>query len=150
MSSLKRLRFTAVIQAAPSRVYELLIGEASYRDWTSVFTAGSYFEGSWAQGQRIRFLSPSGDGMVAEIAENRPNAFISIRHLGFIAGGVEDTDSEAVRAWAPAYENYTLHASSGGTRIIVEQDVSADFEDYMNKTWPAALARLQALAEAGR
>jgi len=58
-------------------------------------------------GERIQFLSPSGDGMVAEIAENRTNEFISIRQLGLIKKGVEDTESEAVRAWAPVYENYT-------------------------------------------
>jgi hypothetical protein len=39
--------------------------------------------------------------MIAEIAEHRPNEFISIRNLGFIAKGVEDTGSDAVRARAP-------------------------------------------------
>jgi hypothetical protein len=37
--------------------------------------------------------------MVAEIAENRRNEFISIRHLGFIANGIVDTTSEVVKAW---------------------------------------------------
>ena len=85
--------------------------------------------------------------MVAEIAENRPNAFISIRHLGFIAKGVEDTSSEAVRSWAPAYENYTFEAVAGGTRVVVDQDVTAEFEHYMNEAWPRALASLKALCE---
>ena len=49
--------------------------------------------------------------MVSEIAENKPNEFISIRHLGYIANGIEDTQSEAIRAWAPAYENYTFVAT---------------------------------------
>jgi len=111
MPPVKRIQFVAEIAAPASRVYELMIGEASYRDWTSAFVEGSRYEGSWGRGERIRFLSPSGDGMVSEIAENKPNEFISIRHLGYIANGIEDTQSEAIRAWAPAYENYTFVAT---------------------------------------
>lgn len=85
--------------------------------------------------------------MVAEIAENRPNEFISIRHLGFIAKGVEDTESESVRTWAPAYENYTFEQVPEGTRVVIDQDVTDEFESYMNEAWPKALARLKSLCE---
>ena len=102
MSSLKRLQFSTTIAVSPARVVEMMTGPESYRQWTSVFAEGSCFEGSWGKGQKIRFLSPSGDGMVSEIAVHRRNEFVSIRHLGFIVNGVVDTDSEAVRAWAPA------------------------------------------------
>lgn len=148
MSSVKRIRFSQTIAAPPSRVYALMIGTESYRLWTSAFIDGSYFEGSWAQGERIRFLSFSGDGMVAEIAECRPNEFISIRHLGFVAKGVEDTASEAARAWAPAFENYTFVPIPEGTRLVIDQDVTAEFEAYMAEAWPKALAKLKALCEA--
>lgn len=86
--------------------------------------------------------------MVAEIAEHRPNEFISIRHLGSISNGVEDTESEAVRAWAPAYENYTFFATPGGTRLVVIQDVTEDFEQYLASAWPKALQQLKVLCEA--
>ena len=36
--------------------------------------------------------------MTAVIVENKPNDFVSIRHLGVIEKGVEDTTSEKVRA----------------------------------------------------
>jgi hypothetical protein len=147
MPAVKRLQFTTIIEAPVERVYALMIEPEAYKHWTSAFAEGSSFEGSWAQGGQIRFLSPSGDGMVAEIAENRANQFISIRHRGFIAQGVVDTDSEAVRAWAPAYENYSFQAVPQGTRLVVDQDITDDFEGFMNETWPKALARLNALCE---
>jgi hypothetical protein len=147
MPAVKRLRFTTIIEAPVSRVYALMIEPESYRNWTSAFAEGSTYEGSWAQGQQIRFLSPSGDGMVAEIVENRCNEFISIRHLGFVAQGIVDTDSEAVRAWAPAYENYSFEAVPQGTRVVVDQDHTDEFEGFMKETWPKALARLKALCE---
>lgn len=147
MAAMKRMQFTMTIDALPQRVYELLIGPESYRDWTSTFTEGSYFEGSWQQGERIHFLSPSGDGMVAEIAEHRPGEFISIRHLGTIRQGVEDTDSAAVREWAPTFENYTFAPHGSGTRLIIDQDVPQEYETFVSQTWEKALGRLKELAE---
>jgi uncharacterized protein YndB with AHSA1/START domain len=147
MPTIKRIQFESIIEAPVARVYALMIDPEAYKDWTSAFAEGSYFEGSWAQGQQIRFLSPSGDGMVAEIAENRTDEFISIRHLGMIAQGVVDTDSEEVRAWAPAYENYSFQAVPQGTRLVIDQDVFDEYVGYMNEAWPKALERLKALCE---
>jgi hypothetical protein len=133
-----------------ARVFQLMIDPECYRQWTSAFAVGSYFQGSWQQGEKIRFLAPSGDGMVAEIAEHKPNEFISIRHLGFISNGVEDTTSEAVRAWAPAYENYTFLATPTGTKLVVDQDVTEAFEQDLVAAWPKALQLLKARCEAER
>ena len=87
-------------------------------------------------------------GMVAEIAESRRPEFVSIRHLGMIEDGVENITSEAVRKWAPAYENYTFVERGGATELHVEMDVVPEFEEFMTTTWPKALARLKALCEA--
>ena len=149
MSSVKRTRFSATIDAPVPTVWRLMLGPESYMRWASAFAEGTYFEGSWEAGAKIRFLSPpSGDGMVAEIAENRIHEFISIRHLGMIANGVEDTTSESVRAWAPAYENYSFIGVPGGTELVVELDVFDEWEPYMSDAWPRALALLKQLSEA--
>jgi hypothetical protein len=37
------------------------------------------------------------EGMASEIAESRKNSFISIRHLGNILSGKEDTTNEEVK-----------------------------------------------------
>jgi len=142
-------RYATSIEAAPKTVWDTMLGDPTYRQWTAEFTEGSYFEGSWEQGERIRFLAPNGEGMVAVIAENRPYEFISIRHLGVIKDGVEDTDSDEVRAWAPAYENYTLSPDGVSTRLEVTIEVTPDAEEFMARLWPRALSRLKALCEAG-
>jgi hypothetical protein len=147
MSSIKHIQFTAAISAPAPVVWRHVTSPESYKHWTSAFAEGSHFKGSWEQGSKIQFLSPSGDGMVAEIAENRENEFISIRHLGFIANGVEDTTSDAVKAWAPAYENYTFLTVPEGTKMVVDQDVSAEWEEYMSQAWPKALVLLKELSQ---
>jgi hypothetical protein len=148
MNRLQHLRFSTHIAAPVARVWDTMLELDTYRDWTSAFTEGSTYVGSWEQGARIRFLASSGDGMVAEIAENRRHAFVSIRHLGVIVNGVEDTTSESVKAWTPAYENYRFTPEAGGTRLDIEQDISAEWAAMMDEMWPKALARLKALCEA--
>ena len=147
MSNVKRIQFQTTIKAPVSVVWEVMLAAESYPRWTAPFGEGSYYEGSWDQGSRIRFLAASGDGMVAEIAEARPNEFLSIRHLGYVANGTEDIDSDSVRAWAPAYENYSFNSVPEGTRLVVDQDVAEDFEKSMQDTWPQALEVLKQLCE---
>lgn len=148
MSTTERIEFSVDIAAPVVTVFRLTLDPQGYRDWTTPFAEGSHYVGSWQQGQKIHFLSPSGDGMVSEIAEYRPDAYVSIRHLGYVVQGVEDTQSEAVRAWAPAYENYRFLATPNGTRLVIEQDATPEFKAYLAEAWPKALQRLKALCEA--
>jgi hypothetical protein len=61
--------------------------------------------------------------------------------------GVEDTESDAVKAWAPAYENYRFEELPEGTRVVIEQEVDVKYEQSMNDTWPKALAILKQICE---
>lgn len=143
------LHFDVLIDAPRRVVWDTMLGEETYREWAEEFAAGSHFNGSWDEGASIRFLNPEGNGMLSEIAENRPYEYVSIRHVGFIENGVADTDSEWVRAWTPAYENYTFSdAGVSSTQVGVDLDVTADFEEDMRESWPRALARLKAMTEA--
>jgi uncharacterized protein YndB with AHSA1/START domain len=143
----KTLHFDIAIRAPRRKVWETMLHSPGYEQWTTAFMEGSTYKGSWDEGASIRFVSPSGDGMVAQIAQHRPAEFVSIRHLGIIANGVEDTTSEQARAWAPAYENYTFEDAGDGTRVRVDIDVVAEYEQYMQDTFPKALALLKGLCE---
>ncbi len=142
--------FDILIQAPRERVWATMLQSPTYEQWTSAFCEGSRFEGSWQQGDAIRFLDPAGNGMVSEIAEHRPAEFVSIRHLGFIEKGREDTTSDAVRAWAPCHENYTFTDEGGGTRLRVDLDAFGGYEDMMARLWPPALEQLKQLCESPR
>ena len=141
------MHFSIDIRASRQTVWDTLLGRDSYRAWTAEFSEGSYFEGTWEPGTRMRFLVPSGEGMVAEVAEHRPQEFLSLRHIGFVKDGVEDTESEMVKALAPAFENYTLSYAGLSSHLAIDIDVTTEFEDYMTQVWPKALARLKQLCE---
>ncbi len=147
MTEPNRMTFSTTINAPVDRVWRTMLEDATYREWTSVFAEGSAYEGSWEPGAKIRFTAPGGDGMVAEIAEHRPREYVSIRHLGMMQGGQEDTTSAAVRSWAPIYENYRFREVPGGTEVVVEMDSLPAFDQQMRELWPKALARLKEVAE---
>jgi hypothetical protein len=144
---MKTLNFEITINAAVNKVWDTMIGSETYKRWTADFCEGSYFEGSWNAGEKIRFLSPDGGGMTSIIAENKPHQSISIKHLGYVKNGIDDTESAEIKAWAPAFENYTFDTREGTTKLKVDVDVAPEYEDYMQSTFPKALARLKSICE---
>ena len=147
MASIRKIQIQVTIKAPVEVVWNVMLDEEAFRRWTAPFGEGSYFEGSWDEGEQIRFLTPSGDGVISEIAVNRPNEFLSIRHIGQIHAGEDDTESESVREWAPIYENYTLSSIPGGTRVVIDQDVPEEYEGFTTETWPKALEIVKRICE---
>lgn len=143
----KTLTFSVSIQCPRRSVWETMLSPEGYRVWTAAFMEGSYFSGSWDEGRKIQFLTPSGEGMTSVIAENRPYEFISIKHVGEVSAGVEDTTSPKVLAWAPAYENYSFVEAGGSTEVTVSVDTLLEHETYMNDAFPKALSSLKDLCE---
>ena len=78
---MQTLHFSTTIRAPREKVWETMLGDQSYRQWTSVFAPGSYYEGDWNRGSKILFLAPGEGGkvggMVSRIAESRPPEHIS-------------------------------------------------------------------------
>lgn len=145
---MKKVQFKTVINAPREKVWDMLLGEDTYPQWTSVFAEGSTAETDWAKGSKVLFTDGKGNGMVSRIADNIPNEYMSIEHLGEVTGGVEDTESAKVKEWAGAYENYTLTSTGENkTEMTVDMDVTDDFEEMMKKMWPQALAKLKEISE---
>lgn len=144
---MEKQTFNIHIDASPEKVWDILLGKETYPQWTSVFAEGSTVETDWQEGSRTVFHDGTGDGMVAVIARNIPNQFLSIKHIGMIKNGVEDLESEEVKKWAGAFENYTLKPSNGGTDLLIEMDIEDSYKDYFMEAWPKALEKVKELAE---
>jgi hypothetical protein len=144
------MEFTITINAPKEKLWNTLWNDATYREWTSAFSEGSRAETDWKKGSKVLFLDKKNMGMVSTIAENIPNEFMSIKHLGIYKDGIEDTDSEEARKWAGSFENYALRHVNGETELLVTMggaEIPKEFEDYFANTWPVALKKLKELAE---
>lgn len=146
---MNRLLFRTEIKAPRQQVWDTLFTQETYRLWTSPFSEGSCFEGSWEEGEGIRFLDGSGNGLAAAIVECRTGEYVSVKHLGDLKEGVLDEASAQLRAAEPLYENYLLTdvEAGQGTDLAVEMDVTSELEPIMNELWPQALTRLKQLCE---
>jgi uncharacterized protein YndB with AHSA1/START domain len=151
---MKKLHFSITINAPAEKVWRTMLDDPTYREWSKPLGGGGYFKGSWEKGSKMLFVGQDPEtgqegGMVSRIAENRPNEFISIEHLGIVQNGVEDTTSEEAKKWAPAFENYTLKEENGVTEVSVEQDMAEEMAEEFEKMWPEALAKLKEISENG-
>ena len=144
---MKRLQFSTDINAPREEVWKVLWEDATYRNWTSAFSEGSYAVSDWKEGSKVLFLSPGGDGMYAMIAKSVPNEFMSFKHLGELKNGVEQPMDEKTQQWSGAMENYTLTENGEHTRLSVEVDITEEYQDYFNEKFPLAFSRVKALAE---
>lgn len=143
---METLHFNTTINAPREKVWEVLWNEDSYRQWTAVFAPGSDVKTDWKKGSKVYFHDGKGQGMVSRIEETKAPEFLSFTHLGSLKDGIEDYESEEVKKWAGAKENYTLKEVNGHTELTVDMDLS-DMKDYFLKTWPQALDKIKTLAE---
>ena len=145
-----RLHFEITIAAPRTAVWDAMLSDATYREWTAAFMPDSYYVGDWSEGSRILVLGPGPEGesgMVSRVLTNRLQEQIVLEHVGVVEKGQEDTTSDAVKPWAGARESYTLQDVDGGTRVLVTMDTTDEYREMFETSWPDALRRLRELVE---
>ncbi|MEZ5059843.1 MAG: hypothetical protein R2879_22650 [Saprospiraceae bacterium] len=142
------------INAPAEKVYKTMLGlnnKKTYEQWTAEFNPTSTFEGNWEKGSKMYFIGTDENGkkggMIADIADNIPSSFVSIRHFGILDGDDEITEGEQVEKWAGGLENYLFNEKDGVTTVTIEIDVVEEYLDYFNTTWPKALDKLKEIVE---
>ena len=142
---MSKLHFSTDIQAPRATVWNVLWNDATYREWTSVFSEGSYAVSDWNEGSKVQFLdAASGSGMSAVIQHKRPNEFMSFKHVAEIKNGEEQPPA----AWSGAFENYRLEDSGrGATRLTVELDTPEEYRETFEDRFPKALEKVKVLSE---
>ncbi len=150
---MQKIHFSIQISAPKEKVWHTMLDLPTYKEWTKPFNpGGSYYKGDWSKGSKILFIGPDPEtgkegGMVSRVADNRPYEFLSIEHVGIISDGKEDTTSEEVKKWTPAFENYTFVEKNVGTEVLVDMDINDEYKAMFEDMWPKSLKLLKALAE---
>lgn len=150
---MQKLHASIHINAPRAKVWDTMLGDATYREWIKAFGGDSYYKGDWSEGSKIQFLGKDPEtgkemGMTSRIAVNRPHEYISIEHLGIVSEGMEDCTSEQAQLWSNAFENYTFSDKDGGTDLQIEQDMNDEYAAMFQEMWVDALQRIKKLAEA--
>lgn len=148
---MKIITGTIEIQASPETIWDAITKDYWYRIWTSAFTPGSRFKGTWETGNNIYFMAPNEEGMMNGIASLVKNATpyksIHLEHQGLYMDGIVDTESEEAKKWAPSFEKYFLENNGEYTTFQYELQAQEEWADDMEKMWESAMQELKKCCE---
>jgi hypothetical protein len=144
---MRKLEFDINIEAPKQKVWDILWNDATYRQWTSVFAEGSHAVSDWKEGDRVLFLSGSGEGMYSRIEKKVPGEAMWFKHLGVLKDGKEQPMDEETKKWSGAMEKYNLNEKEGVTGLHVELDAAEEHQEYFSKAFPKALDNVKTLSE---
>lgn len=139
---METLSFEVQIDAPPEKVWSVLWNDISYRQWTTAFTEGSFYEGTLEEGTIVKFFDPNNNGMFSRVEKNDPNKEMKFLHLGEIYDGVEHPQD-----WGEATESYILEETESGTTLRGVIQTPEEFKGFFEDKFPKALGIIKNLAE---
>ncbi len=141
------LEFNTEIKATPEKVWQVLWDDATYREWTSPFSEGSYAVSNWNEGDSVHFLSPSGDGMNCIIDKKIDNKYIAFKFVGELKNFKEVPVDEKAKEWIGGMETYELTQNGDITLLKAKVDMVENHKEYFDTTFPKALEKVKQLSE---
>jgi hypothetical protein len=143
---IETLVFTIEINQPASLIWEKMWSPEGYTSWTSIFTEGSYYVvDKWEESESIRFMSPKNSGMYGKISKIDPHKEMTFTHIGDIVDGQEIAPEN--NSWTNAIESYQFKENNTSTEITAYVDCIEEYKDFMNETFPKALAKLKSDCE---
>ncbi|MDP9961717.1 SRPBCC domain-containing protein [Chryseobacterium lathyri] len=139
---MQKLFFEIQIEAPPEKVWDVLWSDMTYRQWTTAFTEGSFYMGTFEEGSIMKFFDPNNNGMYSRVEKNIANKEMKFLHLGEIYDGVETEQN-----WGEATERYILEEIPTGTILKIEIQTPEEFKDFFEEKFPNALGIVKNLSE---
>ncbi|WP_449397767.1 SRPBCC domain-containing protein [Chryseobacterium wanjuense] len=131
---MEKLSFEIQISAPPEKVWSVLWDEISYRQWTTAFTEGSFYQGTLEEGSLIKFFDPNNNGMYSRVVKNIANTEMKFLHLGEIYDGIE-----VPQQWGEATEAYILEENEEGTQLMIRIQTPEEFKEFLKRIFQKLL-----------
>lgn len=139
---MEQLSYEIEINAEPEKVWSVLWSDITYRQWTTAFTEGSFYEGALEENSIVKFLDPKNNGMYSRVIKVIPNEEITFLHLGEIYEGIE-----VAQEWGDATEAYFLEENEEGTLLRTVINTPAEFKAFFEEKFPKAMNIVKHLSE---
>ncbi|WP_336963148.1 SRPBCC domain-containing protein [Chryseobacterium contaminans] len=139
---MEQLSYEIEINAEPEKVWSVLWSDITYRQWTTAFTEGSFYEGALEENSIVKFLDPKNNGMYSKVIKVIPNEEITFLHLGEIYEGIE-----VAQEWGDATEAYFLEENEEGTLLRTVINTPAEFKAFFEEKFPKAMNIVKHLSE---
>jgi len=149
--NLTTLHFERSIDSDIENVFHTMIAEDTYAQWTASFAAGSHYDGSWDEGNKIKFISPNEmgemNGMLAKVKENKSPEKLVLEYIGIVQNNEEITEGNEVERWKGGTETYILKEEGGKTLLNIDADVPTDEQGFFLEAWEKSLISLKEICE---
>jgi uncharacterized protein YndB with AHSA1/START domain len=145
--AIKTISKVIEISAPAETVWHVLFDDAMYRQWSGVFSPGSFAISDWQTGSQVQFIDKQNTGLFAKIHEANPPHLMSLVFLGTIENGQPDTESQEAKEFKDAKEVYRLNEANGITRLEIAADMTEKYYNNMSEAWDKALIKVKRLAE---
>lgn len=139
---MEQLEYKIEILASPDKIWTVLWGEITYRQWTTAFTEGSFYIGDFEEGSIMKFMDPKNNGMFSRVTKNVTNETMTFHHLGEIYDGVE-----VPQDWGDASETYSLSETENGTQLTIKANTPEEFVSFFEENIPKAIHIIKNLSE---
>ena len=151
MQEREKINKSIEINASRERIWEVLLSEHYFRQWSCAFAPGSYADTDWSLGSTAEFKGPSEDGLYGKIILHRPYEAITIKYEGIIINGDKDNQSEGAKNWIGCLETYHISETSDETCLLsVSQDTPKKYSHAFFSNWDEALERIKNMSEGTR
>lgn len=145
---METFKYQTEIDAPAEKVWDILWNEDTYSKWTYFFSPDSQMVTDWKVGGKTYFTDSSKkNGMVSTIDKIEENKYLVFKHLGEMANGVEDTESEKVKVWSGSKEAYYLEENDGKTTLKVEVDSDENYKEMFDNGFTKGLQIIKELSE---
>ena len=131
------------VDASPKAIWNALLDQNNYKQWTAPFTEGSYYEGRIEFGEIIKFYSPAHGYLKSEVVVCIPEYQISFKHLGFYS----QQDVLEGEDWKNNRETYTINQEGNTTTLNIYQEMTKKEYEFFAPMWTKALEILKSIAE---
>lgn len=135
------------INAPKQKVWDLMLSDETYKEWTEPFQEGSRAITDWKEGSKVQFVDGTMSGMLAVIKEKKPYDTITFEMKGLMNAGQEDTESDWAKTYNGLLETYTFKEENGITHLHIIAGAEESMAEEMEASWDKALAKLKEMAE---
>jgi hypothetical protein len=144
---MEKLEFKIEIEATKDRIWNILWSDTTYRQWAAAFCEGTYAISDWNEGDKIHFLTSSGDGMYGFIESKQENKYMAFKHIGELKNFKEMPIDEETQVWTGAMETYRLTSTTTGTLLETTMDCLEQYAGYFENSFPKGLELVKQLSE---
>lgn len=142
---MQKEKFSITIKASKKKIWLVLWGDKTFRDWANFIDEGTYMVGEMKEGKEVQFISSnSGYGVTSFIDKLVLNEFVLFKHM---ADTKERGEQQREKEWSGGAESYSLKERGRITTLIVELDVPPEQIKTFRDRVPKALNRIKELAE---